>query len=421
MPSFTATDPVELFSCPNSIHNVQRQPRGMAQESTVTKVRSRPDSSSRIAVLRKHVHSSRSASELPDLVAPQSVPPLEETRGRHRSPDQAIVGGWVPDRVAAAGSDPPEPVVEQLDDELYDDELYDDELYDDEEGGDEPFGNELIGDDPAEQVDPPGDVAVGARRSTIGARRLSKPFGRFAELWVPEPLRDARVDPGRRGVVVLLLVAALAAVATAFGVWRDQPQPRPVDSSAIAALAVPSVPGSTSPIPTTVDSTAAGDQSADHTAAQPTEILVSVTGLVARPSVVTLPAGARVADAIAAAGGAAAEADLTGVNLAARLADGDSVVVGSTPASGAGASGFSGATGGSGASAATGPAGGLINLNTADLAALDTLPGVGPVMAQNILAWRETNGTFSSIEQLQEISGIGPSRYAQISPLVTVS
>ena len=65
--------------------------------------------------------------------------------------------------------------------------------------------------------------------------------------------------------------------------------------------------------------------------------------------------------------------------------------------------------------------GGLVDLNTADEAALDTLPGVGPVMAQNILAWRETNGKFTTVEQLQEISGIGPSRYAQIRPLVTVS
>ena len=62
-----------------------------------------------------------------------------------------------------------------------------------------------------------------------------------------------------------------------------------------------------------------------------------------------------------------------------------------------------------------------MDLNTADEAALDTLPGVGPVMAQNILAWREANGKFTTVEQLQEISGIGPSRYAQISPLVTVS
>jgi competence protein ComEA len=155
--------------------------------------------------------------------------------------------------------------------------------------------------------------------------------------------------------------------------------------------------------------------------AAPSEIVVSVTGLVARPGLVTVPAGSRVADAIAAAGGAMGDADLTGMNLAARLTDGDSVVLGSSPAAGGAASGVTGG-GSSGPPTAGGAAAsGLVNLNTADEAALDTLPGVGPVMAQNILAWRETNGQFTTVEQLQEISGIGPSRYAQLSPLVTVS
>ena len=149
---------------------------------------------------------------------------------------------------------------------------------------------------------------------------------------------------------------------------------------------------------------------------------MSVTGRVAQPGLVTLPVGARVADAITAAGGASGEADLTGVNLAARLADGDSVVLGGGSAPGGVVSGVTAAGGNNGApSGNAAAASGLVNLNTADEAALDTLPGVGPVMAQNILAWRETNGKFTTIEQLQEISGIGPSRYAQLSPLVTVS
>jgi competence protein ComEA len=116
------------------------------------------------------------------------------------------------------------------------------------------------------------------------------------------------------------------------------------------------------------------------------------------------------------------------LNLAAKLADGDSVVIGAA-ASGGASSGISngGASAGGGAASRSSAIAGqpapsqLIDLNTADEAALDSLPGVGPVMAQNILAWREQNGRFSSIEQLQEISGIGPARYAQISALVTVS
>ena len=274
---------------------------------------------------------------------------------------------------------------------------------------------------------------MSARRFRPGSPRLARPFGRLAELWVPESLRDARVDPGRRGMIVLLLVAALAAVATAFGVWRDRPEPRPVETSAVAALAVSSEPPasgwvSSTPGPAGGAAPVSGDPgAADQPGASASpgdsqgEIVISVTGLVGQPGVVTLNAGARVADAIAAAGGAAAEADLTGMNLAARLADGDSVVVGAAPAAGDVASGVSGGAAGSATGADSTPAGGPIDLNTADEAALDTLPGVGPVMAQNILAWRETNGRFASVEQLQEISGIGPSRFAQISPLVIVT
>lgn len=156
------------------------------------------------------------------------------------------------------------------------------------------------------------------------------------------------------------------------------------------------------------------------TAPPPTEIQVSVTGLVANPGVVRLPPDSRVADAIAAAGGTQAGANLTGMNLAAKLADGDSVVVTDSPSAPANPGPGSGVSAGGASGGVPEPAGGPVNLNTADEAALDTLPGVGPVMAQNILAWRKTNGKFTSVEQLQEISGIGPSRYAQLAPLVTV-
>ena len=294
--------------------------------------------------------------------------------------------------------------------------------------------DDVENDDGAVDVDQetaaPTQGTASPTRNPFGVRRVGRHWGRFADLWVPESLRDARVDPGRRGALILLLVAALAASVTAVGVWRDRPEPRAVETSAIAALAGAPQPAGTGPVelatvdPAGTESSAVGaagpPPSATVTAAS--ELVVSVTGLVAQPGLVTLPAGARVAEAIAAAGGVSDGADLTGVNLAARLADGDSVVIGSAPASGSVGSGVSGAGGTAGANSnSASAAAGLVNLNTADEAALDTLPGVGPVMAQNILAWRETNGKFTTIEQLQEISGIGPSRYAQLSPLVTVS
>jgi competence protein ComEA len=297
----------------------------------------------------------------------------------------------------------------------------------DEDDRDESHAND---DEPADE-----EPVVADPGRAVRARRVGRSWGRFAELWVPEPLRDARVDPGRRGAIVLLMVATLAAVVTAFGVWRDRPEPRPVESSAVAALALSAPPSTAASVPDgqhPADETAAGSgqpnatgaiaESASSVAGQPTEIVVSVTGLVEKPGIVTLPAGARVAEAIAAAGGAAEGADLTGLNLAARLADGDSVVVGNSASAGDAQSGVSGDNDGQSAAAASGtPSGGLVNLNTADEAALDTLPGVGPVMAKNILAWRAANGKFTTVEQLQEITGIGPSRYAQLSPLVTVS
>jgi competence protein ComEA len=251
---------------------------------------------------------------------------------------------------------------------------------------------------------------------------------RLVEQWVPEPLRTARIDPGRRGSRLLVAVAATAAVAAAVGVWWQRPTelPLPAATVAVAAPLDPAVPPAAPPGGSGRADAPPGSPvppSAPPAADRP--ILVSVTGLVRSPGVVTLSPGARVADAIAAAGGPADGADLTGLNLAGRLTDEASVVVGAAPAAGAAPGPVSGAVlGGStpGPSAAGGGAGpggnAALDLNTADRAALEALPGVGPVMAGNILAFREANGPFTAIEQLQEIPGIGPARYAQLAPLV---
>jgi competence protein ComEA len=129
-----------------------------------------------------------------------------------------------------------------------------------------------------------------------------------------------------------------------------------------------------------------------------TTLVVSVVGLVAEPGLVTLSSGARVADAVEAAGGLLPEADPASVNLAAPVADGQQVAVGVPPAAGAGT-----------LAAAPAPAGGgPVNLNTADVGRLDALPGIGPVLAQRIVDHREQHGPFGSVEDLQDVPGIGP-------------
>jgi competence protein ComEA len=137
-------------------------------------------------------------------------------------------------------------------------------------------------------------------------------------------------------------------------------------------------------------------------------LVVDVVGAVRRPGLYRLGSGARIADALERAGGATPKADLDQVNLAAPVADGEQVVVPRKTAAGAGA--VAGAVGG----AAKGP----VQLSTATLEQLDSLPGIGPVTAQKILDYRAQHGAFSSVDELDAIPGIGPSRIDQLRGLV---
>jgi competence protein ComEA len=134
-------------------------------------------------------------------------------------------------------------------------------------------------------------------------------------------------------------------------------------------------------------------------------LVVDVAGAVRRPGLYRLAAGTRVDDALAAAGGATARADLDAVNRAAPLADGEQIVV---PVRGAAAA--AGATG-------TAP-GAPVDLNSATVEQLDTLPGIGPTTAQKIVAYRQQHGAFHSLAELDAISGIGPARLAELKGLV---
>ncbi|MFB9359341.1 ComEA family DNA-binding protein [Actinoplanes nipponensis] len=231
--------------------------------------------------------------------------------------------------------------------------------------------------------------------------------------------RFGAFDPGRRGVRALAAVAVFVVVIAAFLAWRARPRVDPVVppglDPAAADAALTGGPGSTGKRAGGVP--AAGGPAAGAPAAPgvtPSAVVVAVGGKVRKPGLVELPPGARVADALRAAGGAGPGVDVAPLNLARKVTDGELIMVGVTPPPGAAP------TAAAGAAAPGQPGAGLVNLNTATLAELDTLPGVGPVLAQRILDARDAQGGFKAVSDLRNVSGIGASRYEQLKDLVTV-
>jgi competence protein ComEA len=239
--------------------------------------------------------------------------------------------------------------------------------------------------------------------------------------WLPDTTKSdgaarwvaaVRADPGRSGVIALAVVGVIAVLVTVFTLIRDKAPP-------VASAKLPPVEmvSSASPKPGPAPPVSDGP------------VIVSVVGLVHKPGLVTLTPGARIADALTAAGGALDGADLIGLNMARRITDGEQIIVGIVAAPGQPAA--------MGSSTSSGPATGapteapsttgkssapgqLVDLNTATAEELDTLPGIGPVTAAAIIAWRDANGRFASVDQLGEVDGIGPARLEKLRDVVRV-
>ena len=203
-----------------------------------------------------------------------------------------------------------------------------------------------------------------------------------------------RLDSLSRGELAGLVLVVVATLLGA-GLWYTRSLPRPVDIAAPAHATSPVMSAGAVPFASPTPS--------------PVPIIVDVAGWVRKPGVYEFTSGDRVIDAVNRAGGARNGADLTTLNLAAPLTDGTQIVVpkpGATAPSGTGTTTTGGAT--------------IININTASETDLETLPGVGPVTAAAIIDYRTQNGPFATVDDLVDVSGIGPATLEEMRPFVTV-
>src|SRR3954454_17918285 len=217
-----------------------------------------------------------------------------------------------------------------------------------------------------------------------------------------------RLDGLSRGELVGLIVVVVALLAGG-GLWYTRSLPRPVEVATTAGSAAPLVQASFGASPSgaaPIVAVASGSASASPSASPTATLIVDVAGAVRKPGVFEFAPGDRVIDAVERAGGALEVADLTLLNLAAPLTDGQQILV---PKKGAAVVG--GLPGGSTT---------LVNINTADEPTLETLNGVGPVLAAAIMQYRTEHGPFASIDQLDEVSGIGPATLEDLRSQVTV-
>ncbi|GAB2662641.1 helix-hairpin-helix domain-containing protein [Kribbella swartbergensis] len=280
----------------------------------------------------------------------------------------------------------------------------------------------------------------GARERALArlAARAPHPGGTDEELeerdeevrggWIPEPvrperLRDARWTLSPRHVVVLAVVLCIGLAWAAWSVLRARPEtlpdarpPTTLTSGAPVTQPCPSgqaCPSNAQPSPGNQPSPGAASPGVPG---QPTgTVVVHVAGKVRRPGLVRAPTGSRVADVLALAGGPLPGVDLTTLNLARQVTDGEQILVGQ-----AAPPGTTTTAPGTTSNPPTAQPGAPVNLNTATLDQLDALPGVGPVLAQRILDYRTQNGPFTTIDQLQEVPGVGPKKFDSLKSHVRV-
>jgi competence protein ComEA len=259
---------------------------------------------------------------------------------------------------------------------------------------------------PGEPSPPPAPVLP--RLPGRHASRRPLPWGSL----VPEPLHGRwSLGPGQ--VAVLAVGAAVGLALTCWWLVRSGGHDAPVPAAlpaAASALVTPSGVGDPAATPAVDVSAGPAVPGGAGPGAGP-RIVVDVTGRVRRPGIVVLRSGSRVIDALRAAGGARRRTPLASLNLARVLTDGEQIVVGSPQP--AVASGVVPSPSGS-------PVVGLVDLNTADETALESLPEVGPVTAQAILAWRTEHGGFTAVSQLLDVDGIGDATLAKLTPYVTI-
>ncbi len=236
---------------------------------------------------------------------------------------------------------------------------------------------------------PPQPFDTGETRAEVARRRLAQLAASFdAEIQHERPddapaVTSRRIDAAH--VRVLITIAVAAGVLLTWWLLSERPR-------------------TSSPAPVALSA----DTSPSASASPSGELVIDVVGKVRRPGIVTLPAGSRVHDAVAEAGGVRGKVDASTLNMARVLTDGEQILVGVEPVAGPSASG----TAVSGGSA-------LISLGTATLEQLDTLPGIGPVTAQAIIDHRTEHGPFTSVDDLLDVKGIGEKTLADIRDQVT--